>query len=1023
MNKLIAFCINNRLISGLVIGLLCAVAFVSVKQLPIDVFPELREQRVTLMTEAPGLTADEVEAQLSIPLESAMSGLRYVTKTKSSSGRGLSFVWVDFEDGVDPYRVRQIIAERLGAIRSDLPDNTSTEISPVVSVTGEIALISITTPSQSLEMEVRQLCESTLRQQLLAIPGIGQVAILGGRLPQYRVALDPLKLTLHNLMPQDLIDAVSASQSLKSAGYITNYRGKEWPLRQQGRIQSLQAFRETAIPGTQLQLDDVADLSIAPAIRSGSAAYNQEAAVVLSVQKAPGGNTLELLQAMDLVLDRFESTALPAGTTLKRDGYRQSDFINISMESGRETVIQAAIIVICVIFFTLLSLRLAAITLIALPISLLLGLLVFPLFGLSLNIMTLGGLAVAVGDVVDNAVIFVENAWRRLRERTTEQSQTSILLQAGVDVVPSMVFSTIIIILVFAPLMVLTGIEGQFFRPMAIAYCVALVGSLVSAVTVIPLLMTFVKAPAALDSAPTRESCVVRAIKWAYTPILRTCMRWHWVVLTIAAGAVAGAIYLATTFGTTFLPAFHEGCYTLFVSATPGTSLEESEAIAQNIVQSIEQVPGVKSVVRRTGRAERDAHAEPVSSSEIQVRVDLRRDQAQLKAAFNQILKQIPGTSTMIGYPIAHRISAVLSGTNADITIHLIADDLARLRHAAQVANTTLKARADITDIQANREVLVDAITIKYKPFELQRYGLSRETIATQIALAFGGLKAGEVLRNTSRWDIVLQMNEAQRSSPDQLASHTIITPDGQRIPLNQLAEVYAEKTPNLIIRENGLRQALITCNPAPGANVGDIVESLRHTLDPQMQALGVAVKYGGTIQARDSMRQQLTLLGAILAVIIVLILYSVLKSTRGVLLILTNVPLALIGGILAIALFAGDQTPILSVASLAGFITLFGFAIRNGLLLLTSYTQLIEQGHSVQDAVMTGSLTRITPIIMTSLTTLLGLLPIVMARTQPGGEILAPLAIVQFGGLLSATLLNLIVLPAATLASARRAR
>lgn len=1023
MKLLLHFCLNNRLLTAIILAAACATAFWQVRRLPVDVFPELDLSRVTLQTEAPGLTADEVEAQLSMPLEAAMGGLRYVTRVKSSSGRGLSFVWVDFEEGVDPYRVRQIIAERLASIRSTLPAGTSTEISPVVSVTGEIMLVAIYAPTQELEMQVRHLAEYTLRRQLLSISGVGQVAILGGRLPEYRVSFDPLRLSTFGLSSEQLFAAVQSSQSRESAGYLTNYKGREWPLRQQGLIHTIDDLKSSIISGTQLQINDVANVGIQPAIRSGSAAYGHETAIVLAVQKAPGGNTLALTKQVDVVLDRFEKVHLPEGTTLHRDGYRQADFINLSMENGKNILIEASLIVIAVILFTLWNIRLALIILVSMPISILLGFLLFPMLGLGINIMTLGGLAVAVGDVVDNAVIFVENAWRRLH-RKPEESLLTVMLNAGAEVAPAMFFSTIIIVLVFLPLIFLTGIEGQFFRPMALAYCVALLGSLFIALTLIPVLMISCgvrrkqSKPNKQNDKPQQprgESIVVRLIKAIYTPILMVCIKFRFSTLIFAIVAVGATIYVAKGFGTTFLPPFHEDCYTVFVSAVPGTSLEESEALAQKVTDEILKIPGVRTAIRRTGRAERDEHAEPVSSSEIQVRVDLSKDQDELKAAFHRILKQIPGISGMVGYPIAHRISAVISGTNADITVNLVADDLVVLREAARQAKAILDETPSVTDIQANREVLVDALTIRYRPFDLSRYGLTREAVALQVAMAFGGVSAGEVSRNTSRWELVVQLEQSERNTPEDLQDFLVTTDTGEQIPLNRLADIYPEQVSNLIIREQGQRQALITCNPAQGANVGDIVATLRKTLDPVMQKLGVSVNYGGTIEARDSTRRQLTILGIVLGLTIILLLSYALRAIRYALLILINVPLALIGGILAMVLTTeGTAQPIISVTSLAGFITLFGFAIRNGLLLLNRYITLTSKGYSVKDAIIEGSRERITPILMTSLTTILGLIPIVLARSTPGGEVLAPLAIVQFGGLISATCLNLLILPAA---------
>ncbi len=1022
MRTLLTFCLNNRLLTAIVTALLCGGSYMIVKSLPVDVFPEIEVSRVTIQTEAAGLTAEEVEQWVTIPIESAMSGLAGARQTRSSSGSGLSFVWVDFAPGFDTWRARQTVAERLATL--DLPPGAAPEVAPIVSVAGEILLIALTAEGENpaSPTDLRMTAEYTLRNRLLAIPGVGQVVVLGGSLPEYQINIDPARLRQHNLTLDHILNAATAAQSTATAGYLPDSHGLEIPLRQLGRITSLDDLKTAPIPGAPAptRLQDATQVTLGGAPRRGSAHYGPHPAVILSIQKAPGGNTLSLTREIDRTLDSFQAATLPPGMKIHRDAYRQADFITLSMHNGRDILIEATLIVILVLFLTLWNIRTALITLIAMPLSLLFALALFPPLNLGINIMTLGGLAVAVGDVVDNAVIFVENAWRNLTRNAhlpppTRLTRKHVLIQTSREVIHAATFSTLIILLVFLPLVCLSGIEGQFFRPLGIAYILALAASLLIAITLVPLAcLLFFKEPRA-TAQPHREPASVRLIKRLYTPLLTLSTRYYKTTCLLALLLTAATLTLAATFGASFLPPFHEDCYTVFISTVPGTSLAETERLTQHAAQAIATLPGVKTVTRRTGRAERDEHAEPVSASEILVRVDLNRDQTQLRQEINRIITAIPGAATMIGYPMAHRISAILSGTNAEVALNIFGDDLPTLRAATAKAKAIIDTLPQVADAQANREILVDSLCIRYRNPDLLRHNLTREDAGRQVAAAFNGITTGQVAQNQYRWDIVIRLTENHRRTPQDIATLRLTAPDGSTPRLDEIADIFPEPTSNLIIRDNTRRKALISCNPAPGANIGDLVDTLRQHVEPAINALGCTVTYGGTYEARLTAARQLQILGGAIFLLILLILTFALKKFRFALLILINIPLALIGGILAIRLSTPvGASPILSVASLVGFVTLFGFAIRNGLLLLNRYLSLEDTGHPPLQAIRHGSLERVTPIIMTSLTTILGLWPIVIAQNTPGGELLAPLAIVQFGGMISATLLNLLILPAA---------
>lgn len=1052
MNHLIAFCLRKRITVLLLTLLLVAASLFVAKNTPVDVFPELRVPRVTIQTEAGGLTAEEVERYITIPVESAMNGTAGVKAVRSSSGGGLSFVWVDFDWDTDIYLARQIVTERLTSVRSSLPENVSTELAPIVSVTGEIMLIALT-PDASFEnlseaeknqrlLDMRQLAEYRLRNRLLAISGVGQVTVLGGRLPEYLVIYDPARLRQGNISIDDLKAAVEAAGSSEPAGYLEEVAGTELPIQQDSRIETLEQIRRSLIPahpsGTA-RIEDFAEVKIDGAPRRGNAGFMGTDAIVLSVQKVPGANTQELTRAVDQAVREFSASQLPAGMELHADAYRQSDFIELSLANGAETLITAGIVVMLVIFLTLLNVRTALITLAAMPLSILFAVLFFPMFDLAINIMTLGGLAVAVGDVVDNAIIFVEIAWRKLSENAAlppekQHSKFDVLMGAKKEILGSIGYSSLIILLVFTPVLFLSGLEGQFFRPLGISFMLAFAMSLAVAVTVIPVLcslaFTSKKKPTGAEVGGNaddvlRESFSVRLIRKFYRPVLDFCLRYAKSVVAGTLVLTAGALWLASTFGASFLPPFNEDCYTVFVNAVPGTSLEETERIARQCAKNVEKIDGVISVAQRTGRAENDEHAEPVSASELLVRVDLKKNQRELRSRIQNAIEGIPGTSTMIGYPLAHRISAALSGSNSEMAINIYGSELPQLRKAALKAKEILEKLPEVADARANREVMVDTIRIRYDREILSVYGLTIAEAAEQVSTAMNGAELGEVIKNQDRWNIVMRIDPAMKMSIDDVRNLELIGTNGRAVRLGETADVSREEITNLILRDNTMRKAMISCNPAPDSNLGDLVKACREKLDPAMHELGCTVEYAGTIQARESAAQRLYLLGAAILIAIVFLLTAALGSLRSALVTLVNIPLCLIGGIVAVfiaspgtlaSVFTGGNyvAPILSVASIVGFVTVIGFGVRSGLILLNRYRDLSKKGLNSEKAIRVGSLERVVPIIMTSLTTELGLLPLIFAIDQPGGELLGPLAIVQFGGLISATVLSLLVVPAA---------
>lgn len=1031
INKLIEFCLRNRLTVICISLVLLVLSVWQVSRLPVDVFPELEVPRVTIQTEAGGLTAEEVEQYVSIPIESALSGTPGIRSVSSSSGIGLSFVWVDFDWDVDIYLARQIVSERLDTVRDSLPEDVEMEMSPIVSVTGEIMLLALTGDETADPLEMRRVAEFELRNRLLSIPGVGQVTVLGGRLPEYQVLYDPEKMRQAGITLPELRDAVDHAQSTLSAGYLEDVAGLELPVQQASRLMTPEQLRRTPVtshPSGVLRLEHVAEVKIDGAPRRGNAGYRGQQAVVLSVQKVPGANTMELTQLVDAAVKEFAESHLPRNMKLHADAYRQSDFIALSLENGKETLLIAAIVVMLVIVLTLLNVRTALITLVTMPLSVLLGMAFFPMFGLAINIMTLGGLAVAVGDVVDTAIIFVEVAWRNLSRNAAlpegeRQSKFAVLMQAKGEIVSSITYSSVIILLVFSPVLFLSGLEGQFYRPLGISYMLALVSSLLVALTLVPVLC-YLLFKAGKNKNEDGDSASARLIKRLYAPVLDFCMRRAGLVFTVLMGITGAALWLGSTFGTSFLPPFNEDCYTVFINTVPGTSLEETERVSQQVMVDLGKIEGVKSVTQRTGRAENDTHAEPVSASELLVRVDLNYDQRKLRDAINRIIHGIPGTSGMIGYPLAHRISAALSNSNSEIAINIYGSELAQIRKAAEKAARILAELPEVADARANREVLVDTVSVNYNREVLAAFNLTVRDAAEQVSAALNGAKVGEVIRNLDHWNIMLRLSPELRMSEDDIHNLLLVAPGGKMVRLADAADVYRAEAPNLILRDNRRRKAMISCNPSPDSNLGDLAAACREKLDPVMNAMGCSVDYAGTIKSREEAGNLLYALGSAVCILIVLLLSGSLGSVRRALITLVNIPLCLVGGIVAVFLASPDTVksvlsgetyipPILSVSSLVGFVTVIGFAIRSGLIMLNRYRVLEQEGMNAEEAIRSGSLERVIPIMMTSLTTILGLLPLVWAKDQPGGELLAPLAIVQFGGLVSATVLNLVVMPA----------
>jgi CzcA family heavy metal efflux pump len=1038
LSRLIAFSLKNSLLVILVAVIITAFAAYQVPRMPVDVFPELNAPTVVLLSEAGGLSADEVEQYVTFPLETAVNGVPGVRRVRSGSAISLSIVYVEFDWGTDIYRARNLVAERLAAARERLPASVHTEMTPITGITGEMMLLSLSATDVGVApTDLRSFAEYDLRNRLLAIPGVAQVVAIGGELPEYQVNAKPERLMLYGLTVKDVIEAAGEAHSTATAGYLTNVQGLELPLRQSARVRSVDDIKATIITyhnGAAVTIADVADVALAGAPKRGTAAEGGRPAVVLSVQKSPGVNTLALTHRIDAALDQVEA-GMPRGMRLNRFVMRQADFINLSLRNVTVVLRDAALFVAIVLILFLLNFRTTLITLTALPLSLAIALLALWGWGLSINVMTLGGLAVAIGELVDDAIIDVENVFRRLKENATlpdgqRKPLVRVIYDASNEIRSSVVFATVIIVIVFVPLLFLQGIEGRFFRPLGIAYITSILASLLVALTVTPALCKYLLRGRLAQTEAQADGFLVRWLKAAYRPSLRLALRWRLAIVALALLATGASLWLANTFGTSFLPSFNEGSITVFLTAPPGTSLEESDRLAQAVDRQMVGVQGVRAVVRRTGRAERDEHAEPVSRSEIDLSLQPGYSRDQVLASLDSVISKIPGISVETGQPIEHRLSHILSGTPAAIAISVYGEDLPTLRRIAREVEAALKQLPGTRDVAGHREAMIQTLPIRYRHDDLRQFGLTPASAAKQVQDALYGALVAEINEGVRRYDLVVRLDPEQRKTIQDVRDLVLLGKGGARVRLHEVADIGPEYAAMAIQRENALRKAVISTNVAAGYNLGHLVEQVKQVVDPLVRHHGYSVHYGGQFEAQQSAARTIYIMGSGVILVILLLLFMAFGSLRAALLVMVNMPLALIGGILAIYLTESEniwrntlalfgvggryQAPVISIASMVGFVTLFGIAVRNGILLVNHYHYLMEQeAATVTEAITRGSMERLVPILMTALTAVLGLVPLAMAAGEPGSELLAPLAVVVLGGLVTSTFLNLVVVPA----------
>jgi len=1014
---ILRFSLRNRMFVLVGALLLTLYGGYEMRKLPVDVFPDLNRPGVTVLTEAPGFSPEEVETLVTYPIETALNGAAGVERVRSNSTVGLSIINVEFGWDIDILKARQLVGEKLSTVQEQLPSNVQPQMGPISSIMGQIMLVGVTSETRD-PMDLRSIVDWQIRPRLLTIPGVSQVIPIGGARMQIQIKVDPQKLRDFGLSMSEVAEAVKEANRNTTGGYL-DQGGQEWLVRNIGRIDRMQDLANSIVAyreGTPVLLRNIARVEKGQQVKRGDASINGRPAVILGIQKQPGADTIQLTDAVSGELARLQKT-LPADLKINDRLFRQAEFIKASIGNVTGALKEAIILVSIVLILFLLNVRTTIISLLAVPVSFVSAGLIFKFFDIGINTMTLGGLAVAIGEMVDDAVVDVENIYRRLKENRTlakPRRTLRVVYDASSEIRSSLVYATLMMGVVFIPLFQLGGLEGRMFQPLGIAYLVSICASLVVSLTVTPALASYLLPGRSKGDRPT-ESPLVRFLKWLDTFQLRFSLSHPTLVMSFFYGLAIIAVVVFLQFGREFLPPFNEGTLTVNLMAAPGTSLDESNRIGTQAEKLLLKVPEVKSTGRRTGRAELDEHAEGVYSSEIEV--DLHQSTRTREMILQDVRKQLgrlTGVVVNIGQPISHRLDHMLSGVNAQIAIKVFGDDLETLRQQAESIRSNISHVQGVVDLSVEKQVQIPQVKIRLLREQAARYGIKVGDLANTLESALYGSRVSEFLDGEKRYDIVVKFAEDQGKSIPQLKELLVDTSEGAKVPLKAVADVFESDGPNTINRENVQRRIVVQANVA-GRDVGSVVSEIQGILnskiDPQLPQ-GYFVRVEGQFEAQQQATKVIGLLSLLSLVLMYILLYNLFRVHRVVLAILFNIPLALIGGVAAVLLTS--QT--FSIATLLGFITLTGISLRNGILMVEHYIHLmrVEGEPFSKEMIIRGSLERLVPVLMTSFTTLLGLVPFAfIASGEPGKEILEPLALVIFAGTLSSTLLDIIYTPA----------
>ncbi|MEX1192149.1 MAG: efflux RND transporter permease subunit [Brumimicrobium sp.] len=1016
LNKILQISLHNRLLVLLTALVLTVSGIYITRTMNVDVFPDLTAPTVTILTEAHGMESEEVEKLVTFQIETAMNGASDVRRIRSSSAAGISIVWVEFDWETDIYRARQIVSERIPAIREKLPSGIGEPtMAPISSIMGEVMLLGIRSDSLS-PMELRTLSDWTIRPQIKALGGVANVIVIGGEYKQYQVLANPNQLKHYGVSLEELQSAVEKSNVNTTGGFYNEF-GNQYNITGEGRAYKEDDLKNALVKevnGQAIRIRDVAEVKIGTADKIGDGSLNASKAVIITVTKQPAVNTLELTDRIDQALKKMENT-LPESVEIKSHVFRQADFIDSSIDNLKRTLLEGAFFVTIVLFIFLMNWRTTLISLLAIPLSLLVSVIVLKFLGYTINTMSLGGMAIAIGALVDDAIIDVENVFKRLRQNVSlpkdqRQPVLKVVRDASVEIRSSIIIATLIVIVSFIPLFFLSGMEGRLLTPLGIAFITSVLTSLVVAVTVTPVLCSYLLKNEKLLQKRSEGTKVERWLRNGYSGILRKSLKYSkWVIGgTVAVFAVSLVFFF--DLGRSFLPEFNEGSLVISVVGTPGMSLEESNKTGTQVEELLLEMPQVEVVTRRTGRAELDEHAQGVNAAEIDAPFTLGENESK-EAFFAKVRKKlsvVPGVNITIGQPIAHRIDHMLSGTRANIAIKLFGEDLTRLYGLGKEVKGIAENTKGLADVSVEQQVEVPQIRITPHRTILASYGMTVADLMYFVEVAFGGEKVGQIYEGQKHFDLVVRYQEKFRGGLEEIRNSLVQTPNGGHIPITEIAEISSVSSPNRISREDVQRKVVVSAN-VQGRDLRGAVNELQENVKSNVHLPeGYSIKYGGQFESEAKASKMLLISASLAILVIYLLLYFEFKDVKLAGIVLLNLPLALIGGILIVYFTSG----IISIASTIGFISLFGIATRNGILLISRYQDLEKEGETGESLILKGTLDRLNPIIMTALTTALALIPLALKGDEPGNEIQSPMAIVILGGLLTATVLNLLVIP-----------
>lgn len=1016
IDALIRWSLNNRALVVVLAAALLAWGGYLLTTTPVDVLPDLTAPTVTILAEGRGMAPTEMESLVTFPIEAALNGASGVRRVRSATAVGVGIIWTEFDWGEDILRARQTVTEKLNLAQGSLPPEVDVVLAPISSIMGEIVFIALESDKHSM-LDLRTTADTVLRRRLLAVPGVSQVTPTGGGQKQYQVLLSPPKLNAYSISLDQVETALRKSNENTSAGFRVA-GGQEYLIQGIGRVSNVDDIAETVVAshGTRpVLIRDLGEVRIGEALKRGEGSHDAKPAILLGIQKQPGTNTLELTERLDAVLDDVQKT-LPAGMTIDKHIFRQSDFIEIAVRNLLAALRDGGLLVIFVVVLFLANVRASVITLLAIPLSLVAALWGMQAAGLTINTMTLGGLAIAIGGLVDDAIIDVENVFRRLRENSLKPAEErlpvkEVVFRASSEIRASVVFATVIVVMVLLPLFMLESVEGRLLKPLGFAYVVALAASLVVALTVTPALCSFLL-PRAKAVLKGKEPWFVAWLKRMYQPTLLWSMRHPVLVISGATILLIGFGASSHWMGRSFLPEFNEGTLTISAVTLPGTSLGQSDELGRSLEKILLGVPEVVATARRTGRTELDEHVQGVESAELDVNLRMQnRSKHEVLEDIRRRVSILPGMNVTIGQPISHRIDHMLSGTRANIAVKIFGDDLSNLRTLAKHVQSAIQQVPGAVDVSTEQQMEIPTVRVRYNRAALARYGLGAGAAAEALQTAFVGKQVGEILEGQVSFPLVVRYLTEGIDDLDTIRQTLIDTPSGARIPLSAVADIREDRGPNFISRENVQRKIVVQCNVA-GRDLRSLVNDIQKRVQAQVPVpRGYHIEYGGQFESEARASERLLWLGLAVIVGIFVILTSAFHSARDALIIMLNLPLALIGGVIGVFVAGG----VLSVASIIGFITLFGVATRNGIMLVSHVKHLMREDGvtDLREAVRIGATERLAPIFMTAMAAGLALVPVALGLGKPGSEIQAPMAIVILFGLLSSTALNMIVVPA----------